>query len=70
MMKKLEDLEPGAAFRLPFSGLTGVLLALSPGGAKVRYQDRAVEVQIGTEVAFTRHAAPIIISRSTQVEPL
>lgn len=64
----IESLTPGTAFALACNGRRGVLLALSPGAASVRYAGSR-HVRIG-DVEFDAPASrPVTIARSTQVVP-
>lgn len=66
---RLDALAPGARFAIPSISLEGVLLSISPGAAKVRY-DRVTPVAMDNGVKFDRPSAPTIISRGTEVEPV
>jgi hypothetical protein len=70
----LSTLEPGARFRLPECGKTGVLLSVGSAGARVKYDaaTRQVEFQAngGDEVAFEAPGKPVLISAECVVELL
>jgi hypothetical protein len=71
-MKKLNELTPGTRFHIPGCGLTGVLLAISPGGVTVRY-DGVTEVEVPTEdgrKTFKRPNRPIVIAGGCEVQVL
>jgi hypothetical protein len=69
----VSELEPGAKFRCPFSGVSGTVVRIGTGSAVVRYGNRAasftvLEVEGEKEVAFEAPGRPVTISLQTEVE--
>jgi hypothetical protein len=70
---KISTLEPGARFRLPDSGKTGVLVSVGDSGARVKYDASARQVEITQDGEITSFESPgkaVSISSGTEVEVL
>lgn len=70
---RLDDLQYGDRFQIPGIGRAGVLLSLSPGCARVKYDNDARDVEITDDdgnVAkrFVSSGRPVTVSRGTEVE--
>lgn len=75
MTKPIAELEPGLAFRLPYSGKSGVVVGHGNSGSRVKYDgsDRKVKLEssrTGQSVEFDAPGRVVIISSGTEVEPL
>ena len=72
-MTSISTLEPGATFRLPYSGITGTVVRIGTGSAVVRYGSRTVqltahEIDGDHAVAFESPGRPVTVSLYTEVE--
>lgn len=72
----LSDLAPGTRFRYPESGKTAVLLSVSPGGARIIFDNsgRKVAFQVSNEegrrVEFKTPGKPVTVSAGSHIIPL
>lgn len=65
---RLDTLEPGSRFAIESINVEGVLLSLSIGSARVRY-NRVTPVAMANGVRFDRPSAATNISLHTEVIP-
>ena len=68
---RLDSLTPGARFRLPFCGKTGVVVSVGVGGTRVKYDAASRKVHIDQADGFVEFEAPgrpVLISSGTEVE--
>lgn len=70
---KLADLAPGTRFRYPDCGKTAILLSVTPGGARVKYDDSGRTVAFksgeGDDVTFDAPGKAVVVSAGTDVIP-
>lgn len=70
----LSSLPLGTRFRYPDSGKTAVLLSVSPGGARIKFdhsgRTKSFKTAEGDDVTFDAPGKAVIVSAGSDVVPL